>query len=274
MAENTWTEIRSGVSEVEKLIGQKQYNMAMIKARQTLETMVGCLADNSGIKKGELAATIENLYRSRVITQTTYEHYNRIRIIGTKAERDGDTNASGANTAYHLLSQELYTFANDVRSGRRSGTRTASGRRPGGKKRKARLSPIGILFIAACVVILALIVFGAVRLFSKKGKEKEKKEPSTAATMQITVAEIPETTAFVPVMPTQPAETEPEKEWYTTADLNVRKGPGKNEERIAVFPAGSVIDYVGDYDDEWAIVNYEGNEAYVAKQYIGAREKE
>ena len=34
---NTWTRIQQSVRETERLIGQKQYNLAMIKSRQTLE---------------------------------------------------------------------------------------------------------------------------------------------------------------------------------------------------------------------------------------------
>ena len=37
---NSWEKIQSGVRDTERLIGQKKYNMAMIKARQTLEFMV------------------------------------------------------------------------------------------------------------------------------------------------------------------------------------------------------------------------------------------
>ena len=38
-ANSPWERIQQGVTETERLIGQKQYNMAMIKSRQTLEIM-------------------------------------------------------------------------------------------------------------------------------------------------------------------------------------------------------------------------------------------
>lgn len=53
------------------------------------------------------------MYQIRVISKSTYEHYNKIRIIGNKATHEGDNNAYNANTAYHLLSQEVFTFSND-----------------------------------------------------------------------------------------------------------------------------------------------------------------
>ena len=35
--QSTWEQIHGGVRETERLIGQKNYNLAMVKARQTLE---------------------------------------------------------------------------------------------------------------------------------------------------------------------------------------------------------------------------------------------
>ena len=37
--QSTWEQIHGGVRETERLIGQKNYNLAMVKARQTLEYM-------------------------------------------------------------------------------------------------------------------------------------------------------------------------------------------------------------------------------------------
>ena len=47
--ENTtiWKQIQQGLRETERLIGRKEYNMAMIKARQTLEFMVRCMAEKA-----------------------------------------------------------------------------------------------------------------------------------------------------------------------------------------------------------------------------------
>ena len=50
MANNTntsWERIQQGVSDTERLIGQKEYNASMIKARQTLEFMVKLLSERS-----------------------------------------------------------------------------------------------------------------------------------------------------------------------------------------------------------------------------------
>ena len=37
---NGWDKIRQNVQETERLMGQKQYNQSMIKAKQTVEYMV------------------------------------------------------------------------------------------------------------------------------------------------------------------------------------------------------------------------------------------
>ena len=56
---NTWGDIRQGVKDAETLIGQKQYNMAMIKSRQVLELMVNYLCDNASVDEEDLASSMD-----------------------------------------------------------------------------------------------------------------------------------------------------------------------------------------------------------------------
>ena len=49
--QSTWEQIHGGVRETERLIGQKNYNLAMVKARQTLEYMVKCLCEGMAFWK-------------------------------------------------------------------------------------------------------------------------------------------------------------------------------------------------------------------------------
>ena len=35
---------------------------------------------------------------------------------------------------------------------------------------------------------------------------------------------------------------------------------------------GTVVDYVDSYDDEWAIIMFEGKQAYVSRQYLASEE--
>ena len=80
--ENTtiWKQIQQGLRETERLIGRKEYNMAMIKARQTLEFMVRCMAEKACVVEGDLSDTIDQLYEGRWISRTTKDHYHNIRI--------------------------------------------------------------------------------------------------------------------------------------------------------------------------------------------------
>ena len=69
-ANSPWERIQQGVTETERLIGQKQYNMAMIKSRQTLEIMVKCLAEKALILDGsDMSEIIDQLYESKWITK-------------------------------------------------------------------------------------------------------------------------------------------------------------------------------------------------------------
>ena len=76
-------------------------------------------------------------------------------------------------------------------------------------------------------------------------------------------------------METEP-ETEPESAeaadvvYRTTDVLNVRADPSTNNDRIGQIPADTVVDYVSDYDENWAIITYEGQEAYVSKEFLTA----
>ena len=118
--QSTWEQIHGGVRETERLIGQKNYNLAMVKARQTLEYMVKCLCERYGILETGLLEMIDALYSAGKISKTTCEHYHKIRTIGNKAIHEGHNSAYNANQAHHLLSQDVYTFANDYNDTKKS----------------------------------------------------------------------------------------------------------------------------------------------------------
>ncbi|MDR7812003.1 SH3 domain-containing protein [Lacrimispora sp.] len=114
--------IQQGQRETEKLMSQKQYNMAMIKARQTLEYMVNYLGERALIVEGDLADSIDQLFEGRFISQSAKDHYHRIRVLGNKAVHEGDDSPYDANEAFQLLSQEVNTFANSNNRGSQGGT--------------------------------------------------------------------------------------------------------------------------------------------------------
>lgn len=278
-----WEKIQQGVNEVERLIGQKEYNAAMITARQTLELMVRLQMERAGIVNGssDLMSMIDCLYKNRWISKATCERYHKIRIIGNKAVHDGDNNPYSANQAYHELSQEVYTFANDYQNAQK-GIRPAPENQPparqnrqpsrsprtessGNKSRKQK----GITFTAAdllkllipivCIALL-FVVIKIVRPNSDTGK---KKTTAAVTTEAVTDADSSNDNTA--------AETETEIIYRTTSNLNVRSRPSTDGDKLGQLPAGSVIEYVGDSDDgAWAKINYNGQEGYVSKEFLSA----
>lgn len=285
---SSWEKIQRGVKDTERLIGQKEYNAAMVKARQTLEFMVQLLAERACIVDGgDLMETIDALYQNRWIGKTTCEHYHKIRIIGNKAAHEGDNNAYNANQAYHMLSQEVYTFANDYRNAQR-GTRPArSGNRPAGRTttsgrprpqsqgqaqppntRSRKRAPqkkagftiydlLKLLIPVLCIVLLALVI----KLVKPA---KEEKDPTTTAPTTTEQQQEPSVEATAP-----PETTVAATVTYKTTDvLNVRPAPNTTDPRIGQIEAGAEVEYVRAHDNDWAVIMYNGQEAYVASRYL------
>lgn len=302
---SSWDKIQQGVKDTERLIVQREYNASMIKARQTLEFMVKNLADQAGIMdESDLKGMIDVLYENRWISKTTCEHYHKIRMIGNKAAHEGDANAYSANQAYHMLSQEVYTFADDYRNAKKGrkpltrpavagsgqnrtagtrgsgagvsqGNRTGSGygtNRAGGgyggnrsssaaarsRKRSGSQSSsfslytlLKLLVPVLCIVLLILVV----KLAKPGSGTKETEGPTAVETMESTEAASQETESTGPV-------------YRTTDVLNVRPEPSTSSERIGQLNAGVTVEYVRAHDADWAVILYNGQEAYVASQYL------
>lgn len=280
---NSWEKIQQGVKETERLIGQKEYNTSMIKSRQTLEYMVKQLIERAGIlESGDLKNQIDLLYQNNWISKQTCEHYHKIRIIGNKAVHEGDSNAYSANQAYHILSQEVVAFSTDYRNapkgirspqGRtqtqqnrpsqrpRSRSRSQSTRRSTSRSRRQTRSQIHftpydllkLLIPVLCIILLFLIV----KLIKPDHSEPE-------------ISSIPTTTSVVETSPAEtiPTETMAPVSYRTTDVLNVRSGPDTSSEKLGKLASGTAVEYVRAYNEEWAIIRYNGQEAYVASRYL------
>lgn len=55
---------------------------------------------------------------------------------------------------------------------------------------------------------------------------------------------------------------------YTTNNLNLRQGPGKNYDAITIIPQGTRITIEEDCDCKWIAVSYCGNIGYVSSRYL------
>ena len=297
--ENTtgWKQIQLGVRETERLIGHKEFNLAMVKARQTLEYMVRCMAEKACLVEGDLSDTIDQLYEGRWITKSTKDHYHNIRILGNKAVHEGDDTAYDANQAYQLLLQEVQAFANEYSQGRpaaRPAARTSGsgarnsqgrsssgnrrpaqqqgGRRPQGsggnrKKKRKRVSPAYYVlrFLVPLLAVILLILVIRALMPSKGDGKKETTAPATEAVT--TIAPTEEQTPEPTEPPTEPEET---GGIYviTGSAVNVRKEPSKDARILAQLSKGTTVDYVKRYSNEWAVINYDGQEAYVSSQFL------
>lgn len=263
---NSWDKIQQGVKDTERLIGQKDYNAAMVQSRQTLEFMVKLLANRIGLNENQdLMQLVDGLYQRRAISKSTCEHYHKIRMIGNKAAHEGDTSAYNANQTYHILAQEVYSFANDYRNAQRGGRRSSAGRSQTAnrsRKQPAAKGPslpiynlLKLLIPIFCVILLILVI----RLV-KPAKNPETQPETTPVANQIT----PETATIPSVEPETPAATT----YKTTTTLNVRSQPSTDSEIRGQLQEGSQVDYVEAYNDEWAVINYNGQQYYVSSKYL------
>lgn len=274
---NGWERIQIGVKTTERLLGKKDYNSAMIKARQTLEYMVKQLAERAAIPQDrDLKTIIDDLYQGHWIDKTTCDHYHKIRIYGNQAVHDGDNTAFNANQAYQLLSQEVYTFTDGYKNPRgrsrgnssaRSSRNTSANRgipaRVASRRRSRKQSfDVYDLLKLLVPVLCIILLFCVIKLVRPRTEEPE----TTAETVPTTEAMI-EPTTEAPV--TTAAETQPVI--YKTNDvLNVRPQPNTEEARIGQLEEGTEVEVVRTYDDEWTVILYNGQEAYVASRYLTA----
>ena len=266
---SSWEKIQQGVKEAETLMGKREYNLSMVKARQTLEFMFLCRCDQAGIMEPDLSRSTDALYNERVITKTTCEHYHKIRMLGNSAVHENNTSAYDANQAYQFLSQEVYTFSHDYRAGKRRPSaasksrssqterRTSGSSRSRKKSSDSRFSSTDLIRLGAVLVCVAVIVL-VVRLVLPKKKGATETAPVTPETL------LPETTAAPETM----ADTTPAAVYKTSDNLNVRSEPSTSGNKLGLLPAGTIVDYVEDYDSEWAVINYDGTQAYVSKQFL------
>ncbi len=277
-----WEKIQSSVKETERLMGQKKYNLSMIKARQTMEFMVKLQCDKAGVVEGDTEQMIRDLYESKAISKSTAEHYLQILSIGNKASKEGDNSAYNANQAYHVLAQEIYSFvdADKISKPRRSAAAkqqsaqtqsrkrqsTSAQKMPAAAKssKKSKNAGFGTNDLIKLLIPIALVIV-LIFLIKVLGPDKE---PTIETTPAITTEAAAETNGPTETAPEAPAETAAPAIYKTTTTLNVRSGPSTETERIGKLDPDQTVTFVRDHDDFWAVILYNDQEAYVAKQYL------
>lgn len=289
---DSWQKIQQGAKEAERLINQGQYNLSMVKTRQTLEYMAKSLGERACIVDGDLSDIIDQLFEGQWITKSTRDHYHKLRMIGNRAVHEGNDSPTDANQAHHILSQEILTFANEYLPKRRKSASTsvvipmASSRprgtaNPGGRansgsrtkrRRKKKKAPVydilRFLIPITCVILLIFIIRAIL-------PDKEDKAPTESQTISETSAQ-PEESSSIEETSTDTPETVPPETtappliYKATTTVNVRTMPSTNEDsRILVqLLPGQEVTVTGTYDSQWTIINYEGQDAYVATAYL------
>jgi len=257
-----WEKIQKSVQETERLMGQKKYNLSMIKARQTLEYMVKLQCDKAGIVESTPETMIRELYDGKWITKSTAEHYLQVLSIGNKATKEGDNSAYNANQAYHILSQEIYSFVDADKAPKVR--RTSSSQKPQAQNKsrkrqssKSAANPADLLKLAIPIV-LVIILIALIALLTPDKEETEETTTPAAVSTEATTTEAP-TEA--------PTEAAPVV-YKTTTTLNVRSGPGTENDRIGKLDPDQTVEFIRDHNEEWAVILYNEQEAYVAKEYL------
>ena len=119
-------------------------------------------------------------------------------------------------------------------------------------------------FLIPILVIVVLVV--AIRTLVPGKKKADPTQPETMST-EMTSAETEAPT---------PEETQPSADVYvvTGNKVNVRTEPSTNGRILVQLEGGTEVTYVKRYNNDWTVINYDGQEAYVSSQYIEKKASE
>ena len=63
------------------------------------------------------------------------------------------------------------------------------------------------------------------------------------------------------------------KRYFTTTGVRIRTKPSTTDsEVLTVLDEGTELQYKADYNDEWLEITYNGQDAYISKQYVRTEE--
>ena len=142
------------------------------------------------------------------------------------------------------------------------GTGQRKGRRPSSQTEWDLYSIIKIALAVLCILLVILIVRAFAFPKKKKAVETTAAVTTVAETAESTEAEsssIEETTEAV-------------KAYFVTTGVRVRTKPSTDAEVLTVLDSGTEIKYKSDYNDQWVVIDYNGQDAYVSKQYVRSEE--
>ena len=144
---------------------------------------------------------------------------------------------------------------------RRVSGRSGSVQRKGRKTAGQEIDLYSILKIALPVAILLVVVL-IIRMIAFPKRKTPVMTTAAVSTMA-------ETAESIETESSTEESTEAAKRYFVTTGVRVRTKPSTTDsEVLTVLEAGTEVDFKSDYNDEWISINYNGQEAYVAKQYV------
>ena len=182
------------------------------------------------------------------------------------AELQGLSSRSGANGSRRTAGSNSSTGSRNRNSQSTNRSYSGSSRSGRTRRRKHRPSPVAMVlkFLIPILVIVVLVV--AIRTLVPGKKKADPTQPETMST-EMTSAETEAPT---------PEETQPPADVYvvTGNKVNVRTEPSTNGRILVQLEGGTEVTYVKRYNNDWTVINYDGQEAYVSSQYIAKQEAE
>ena len=260
--------IEEGLSTTESLISQKDYTQAMICSRQTLEFLVRSLCRRNNISDSDPEQMVESLYLGGIISKEVCGEFFKIYKFGELAAVQGYNDTFSANESYRLLSQAVYAYQQMLQSqtmhrngspARRSARRKVSG---GTLNQLPPYVKFGLPLVILLFLIFLVRSFAGHRKASEPVTTTEAVSSESSAAAELTT-EAETTSAVAPSAITV---------YTTSSSLNVRETPSTSGKLLTTLPAGTVLDFVEKYNDQWTVINYNGTHAYVASQYVTASE--
>lgn len=155
----------------------------------------------------------------------------------------------------------MQTTGKPPRGRRPAGSRPQQSRNrsAGSRQSGSGMQPADLLkFVVPIVLVIILIVLIRVLTPKKPATEETSAPVITTETAETTAPE------------TEPESTASGSSYKTTTTLNVRKEPSTDADRIGKLDPGASVEYLRDHDDTWAVIKYNGQEAYVAKEFLTA----
>lgn len=235
----------------------KTFNVPVTETRPVRNTRTGAATGSSGTGSTSYGRTGGTRPRTGTGAGNGPRSGAELQGVSERSRTGGSRNRAGSNTNAGSRSR-------NSQSTRRSyGGSSRSGRT---RRRKHRPSPVEMVlkFLIPLLVVVILIV--AIRTLMPGKKKADPTQPETVTTEQIQTE---------PEAPT-PEETQPPADTYvvTGNKVNVRTEPSANGRILVQLEGGTEVVYVKRYNNDWTVINYDGQEAYISSQYIAKQEAE